>query len=177
LSRRERDDILSGSWRRRDELLNATRSQLAARQAQEKAELRDQEKLERARLQREQERFPGFKDWLAERNPDLAQQWRYRERQRPTLEGRTFEQPMPRDIRAFEAEVDGRIVHYHLAGMRGQPAFTDRGRVVDIRDSTSRETVLAAVQLSSASAAVFAPSVTSAAALAIRERNRPYKVS
>jgi Relaxase/Mobilisation nuclease domain/Large polyvalent protein-associated domain 7 len=146
--RRERDDILSGSWRRRDELLNATRSQLAARQAQEKAELRDQQKLERARLQREQERFPGFKDWLAERNPDLAQQWRYRERQRPTLEGPTFEQPMPRDIRAFEAEVDGRIVHYHLAGKRGQPAFTDRGRVVDIRDSTSRETVLAALQLS-----------------------------
>lgn len=146
--RREREDILSGSWRRREELLNATRSQLAARQAQEKAELRDQQKLERARLPQEQERFPGFKDWLAERNPDLAQQWRYRERQRPTLEGPTFEQPMPRDLRAFEAEVDGRIVHYHLAGKRGQPAFTDRGRVIDIRDSTSRETILAALQLS-----------------------------
>jgi Relaxase/Mobilisation nuclease domain/Large polyvalent protein-associated domain 7 len=146
--RRERDDICKGSWWGRGDLLNATRSQLAARQAQEKAQLRDQQKLERARLQREQERFPGFRDWLAQRSPDLAQQWRYRERQPPTLEGPTFEQPAPCDIRAFEAVVDGGIVHYRLAGDRGAPAFTDRGRVIDIRDSHRRETVLAALQLS-----------------------------
>jgi Relaxase/Mobilisation nuclease domain/Large polyvalent protein-associated domain 7 len=146
--RRERDDIFKGSWRGRGDLLNATRSQLAARQAQEKAELRDQPKLERARLQREQERFPGFKDWLAARSPDLAQQWRYRERQAPTLEGPTFEPPAPCDIRAFEAVVDGGTVHYRLAGDRGSPAFTDRGRVIDIRDTNRRETVLAALQLS-----------------------------
>jgi Relaxase/Mobilisation nuclease domain/Large polyvalent protein-associated domain 7 len=146
--RRERDDIFKGSWRGRGNLLNATRSQLAARQAQEKAELRDQQKLARARLQREQERFPGFKDWLAERSPDLAQQWRYRERQPPTLEGPTFEQPAPCDIRAFEAVVDGGTVHYRLTGDRGSPAFTDRGKVIDIRDTNRRETVLAALQLS-----------------------------
>ena len=67
----------NGSWRGYEELLNATRSQLAARQAQEKAELRDQQKLEHVRLQQERERFPDFKDWLAERSPDLAQEWRY----------------------------------------------------------------------------------------------------
>jgi hypothetical protein len=146
--RRERDDILGGSWRGRQELLNATRSQLAARQAQEKAELRDQQKLERVRLQRERERFPDFKEWLADRSPDLAQEWRYRERQPPTLEGPTFERPAPHDIRAFEPVVDGGLVHYRLVGERGSPAFTDRGKVIDIRDSNRRETVLAALQLS-----------------------------
>jgi hypothetical protein len=44
--RLERDDIFKGSWRGRGDLLNATRSQLAARQAQEKAELRDQQRLD-----------------------------------------------------------------------------------------------------------------------------------
>jgi hypothetical protein len=145
---RERADILRGSWRDREELLNATRSQLAARQAQEKAELRDRQNVERARLQRERERFPGFKGWLSDRSPDLAQEWRYRERQPPTLEGPTFEQPVPQDIRAFEPVVHGGIVHYRLAGERGAPAFTDRGKVIDIRDSNRRETVLAALQLS-----------------------------
>jgi hypothetical protein len=145
---RERADILRGLWRGREALLNATRSQLAARQAQEKAELRERQKLERERLQRERERFPGFKGWLADRSPDLAQEWRYRERQPPTLEGPTFERPVPQDIRAFEPVVQGGIVHYRLAGERGTPAFTDRGRVIDIHDSNRRETVLAALQLS-----------------------------
>jgi hypothetical protein len=108
----------------------------------------DQQKLERARRKRELERFPDFKEWLAERDPELAEEWRYRQRQQPMLEGPAFEQPTPRDIRAFESEVNGRIVNYRLASKRGQPAFTDRGRVIDVRDSTSRETVLAALQLS-----------------------------
>jgi hypothetical protein len=146
--RRERDDIFKDSWRGRGDLLNATRSQLAARQAQEKAELRDQQRLDRATLRHEQERFPGFKDWLAEKSPDLAQEWRYRERQPPTLEGSRFERPAPHDIRAFEAVVERGIVHYRLTGKRGSPAFTDRGKVIDIRDSNRRETVLAALQLS-----------------------------
>jgi hypothetical protein len=104
--------------------------------------------LERARLQLARERFPGFKEWLADRSPDLAQEWRYRERQPPSLEGPTFERPAPHDIRAFEPVVDGGIVHYRLAGKRGAPAFTDRGKVIDIRDSNRRDTVLAALQLS-----------------------------
>jgi hypothetical protein len=144
----EREGIFQGSWRGRGNLLNATRSQLAARQAREKADLRDQQKLERVRQQQEQTRFPAFKEWLALKNPELAQQWRYRERRAPTLEGPTFEPPVPRDIRDFEATVDGGVVHYRLSGRRGSPAFTDRGRVIEIGDSERRETVLAALQLS-----------------------------
>jgi hypothetical protein len=144
--RRERGDILKGSWRGHGDLLNATRSQLAARQAREKADLRDQQKLGRTPLERG--RFPVFKDWLAAKSPDLAQQWRYRERRPATIEGATFEQPAPHDIRAFEAVVDGGIVHYRLAGTRSSPAFTDRGKVIEIQSGDRRETVLAALQLS-----------------------------
>jgi hypothetical protein len=145
---RERADIFKGSWRGHGDLLNATRSQLAARQAREKADLRDQQNLERARLQQEQARFPAFKEWLAQKNPELAQQWRYRERRPATIEGPAFEQPAPHDIRAFEAVVDGGIVHYRLAGSRGSASFTDRGKVIEIGDSQRREAVLAALQLS-----------------------------
>ena len=55
--RRERTDILGQSWMGRGELLNATRSILAARRAQEKAELRDQHKVERTALQKEHGHF------------------------------------------------------------------------------------------------------------------------
>ena len=146
--RHECADVLNGSWEGRGELMNAARSVLAARQAQEKAALRDQQKLERGALSREHARFPRFKDWLAETSPDLAQRWRHRERRPATIEGLTFEQPAPRDIRAFNAVIDAGKVHYHLAGQRGGPAFTDRGKVIDIRDSNRRDSVLAALQLS-----------------------------
>ena len=39
-------------------------------------------------------------------------------------------------------------VHYRRVGERGSPAFTDRGKEIDIHDSNRRESVLAALQLS-----------------------------
>ena len=92
--------------------------------------------------------FPGFREWLSEISPDLAEKWRHRERQPARIEGPTFEPPTPRDIRAFSPVVDGREVHYHLIGQRGAPSFTDRGKVIEIRDGDRREAVLAALQLS-----------------------------
>jgi hypothetical protein len=145
--RRERAEIVRGSWRGRGALLNATRSVLAARQAAEKAELRDEHKRQRVELRRDHGRFSSFREWLSERSPDLAEKWRYRERRPARIEGPAFEPPAPRDIRAFSAVLDGPKVHYHLIGQRA-PAFTDRGRVIDIRDSSRRQTVLAALQLS-----------------------------
>jgi hypothetical protein len=65
--RRERADILGGSWAGRGELMSAARSVLAARQAQEKAALRDQQKAGRAVLRREHARFPSFRDWFLAR--------------------------------------------------------------------------------------------------------------
>jgi hypothetical protein len=145
---RERADIFRGSWKGRGALLNATRSVLAARQAQDKAELRERHQLEWATLRREKGRFPSYEEWVAQRNRDRAEEWRHRERRPATIEGRTFDQPAPRDIRAFAAVVAGRTVDYHLAGARGAPAFTDRGKRIDIHDSRRRESILAALQLS-----------------------------
>jgi hypothetical protein len=145
--RNERADILGGSWRGKRDLLNATRSVLAARQAQEKASLRERQQQERAGLRREMGPFPSYEDWLARRNRDQADRWRYRDRRPATIEGATFEQPIVRDIRAFGALLDGASVHYHRAGSR-RPSFTDHGKAIDIYDSRTRESVLAALQLS-----------------------------
>jgi hypothetical protein len=52
-----------------------------------------------------------------------------------------------RDIRAFGAVLDGHRVHYHLADHVGRHSRT-HGKKIDIHDSRSRESVLAALQLS-----------------------------
>ena len=145
--RKERADILGGSWRGKGDLLSATRSVVAARQAQEKAAVRERQQLERAVLRREMGSFPSYEERLARRDRDQADRWRHRDRQPAMIEGATFEQPVARDIRAFSAVLDGRRVHYHLAGSR-RASFTDHGKTIDIYDSRTRESVLAALQLS-----------------------------
>jgi hypothetical protein len=145
--RKERADILGGSWRGKADLLNATRSVLAARQAQQKAAVRERQQLERAAPRRDTGPFPAYEDWLARRDRDQADRWRHRDRRPATIAGATFEQPTVRDIRAFTAVLDGRRVHYHLSRSR-RPSFTDHGKTIDIYDSRTRESVLAALQLS-----------------------------
>ena len=146
--RQERADIFRGSWKGRGALLNATRNLLAARQAQEKAEQRDRQRLERGEPDKDRGRFPSYEEWLHQRDHGLAQGWRHRERRPPGIEGPTFERPAPQDIRAFAPVVEGWHVHYRRVGERGSPAFTDRGKEIDIYDSNRRESVLAALQLS-----------------------------
>ena len=146
--REERADIFQGSWRGSGDLMNALRSVTAARQAQERAELRDQQSRERAALERERGPFPSYEQWLAHRDRDAADEWRHRERRPATIEGPTFKTPAPQDIRDARAVVDGWKVNYYMAGARRTPAFTDRGKTIDIHDARSRESVLAALQLS-----------------------------
>ena len=146
--RRERADICGGSWKGRGPLLNATRSLLAARQAGEKAEQRERQKRERGAPHRDRGRFPSYEEWLHQKDDELAQGWRHRERHPPSIEGPTFERPVSQDIRAFAARVEGWQVQYRRVGERGSPAFTDRGKEIDIYDSKRRESVLAALQLS-----------------------------
>jgi hypothetical protein len=145
--RADRAEIFRGTWKRKGDLLCAARSIVAARQAQEKADAQERQKLERAALRKEKGRFPSYEEWLRERSRDRADEWRHRDRRLATIEGPTIETPRPRDIRAFTAVVTGRNVRYHRAGERA-PAFTDRGKTVDIHDTRSRENVLAALQLS-----------------------------
>jgi hypothetical protein len=146
--RKERADIFHGSWKGKGDALNALRSLTAARQAQEKAALRDRQKLERVAARRARERFPSYEEWLARFDRDTADKWRHRTRRPATVEGATFDPPTPRDIRAVTAVLDRDRVHYHLPGSRRAPVFTDRGKTIDIHDARNREAVLAALQLS-----------------------------
>ena len=144
----ERAELFHGSWRGKGVALSALRSVTAARQAQEKAALREQQRTQRAELRRERGRFPSYEDWLASGDRDAAQEWRHRARRPATIEGPTFQQPALRDIRACRAVLDGSKVHYYLGGARRGPAFTDRGQRIDIFDGHDREKVLSALQLS-----------------------------
>ena len=140
--------MFRGSWKGKGDALNALRSLTAARQAQEKADLGDRQKLERVAERRARERFPSYEEWLARFDRNTADKWRHRTRRPATVEGATFAPPTPRDIRAVTAVLDRDRVHYHLPGSRRAPAFTDRGKTIDIHDGRSREAVLAALQLS-----------------------------
>jgi hypothetical protein len=146
--RQERAHILRGSWKGKGDLLNTLRSLTATQQAQEKADLRDRHKRERAAMARDRGRFPSYEDWLARSDRQAADEWRHRPRRPVTIEGSRFDQPTPRDIRAVTAVLDGGRVHYHLARSGRAPAFTDRGKTIDIHQGRNREAVLAALQLS-----------------------------
>jgi hypothetical protein len=146
--RKERADMFRGSWKGKGDALNALRSLTAARQAQEKADLHDRHKRERLALRRDRGRFPSYEEWVARFDRDAADKWRHRTRRPATIEGASFDHPTLHDIRAVRAVLDGGKVHYHLAGSRGAPAFTDRGKAIDIHDGRNREAVLAALQLS-----------------------------
>lgn len=146
--REERTHILRGSWKGKGDALNTLRSLIATQQAQEKADLRDRHKRERAAMARDRGRFPSYEDWLARSDRLAADEWRHRPRRPVTIEGSRFDQPTPRDIRAVTAILDGSKVHYHLAKSGRSPAFTDRGKTIDIHQGRNREAVLAALQLS-----------------------------
>ena len=146
--RKERADMFCGSWKGKGDALNALRSLVAARQAQEKAALREHQRLYREATRRERAPFPSYEEWLAPANRDAADRWRHRERRPAKIEGATFAPPVARDIRAVRAVLDGGTVHYHLTDSPGTRAFTDRGKTIDIHDGRNREAVLAALQLS-----------------------------
>jgi len=137
------------------DLLNAMRSVVAAEQAAERAALKERQKKEREEWRREYPAYPDFEEWLRiQRKPDLARSWRYRSRWRwPTIEGiehgqeRGSEQPTPRDIRDFRAEVVGSQVHYIRRDGGYEASFIDKGKQIDVVDWKSEASVLAAMQL------------------------------
>jgi hypothetical protein len=146
--RTERRDILAGDWKGKGAAMNALRSLLAARQAQEKAAMKERRDRELASWRERFSRCPPFEEWLRDRGqPNLADDWRFRDRTPAVIVGDSAASPGPRDIRAFSAQVHGWEVRYRRAGTPSAPSFTDRGREIRIHD-LSRESVLAALQLS-----------------------------
>jgi hypothetical protein len=146
--RTERRECLELDWRGRGAELNAVRSMLAARQAQEKAEIRERQKVEFARHREQRPRWPTFETWLREqRSPERAERWRFRDRKPALIVGDRDDLARPRDIRAFTGEPRGWEVAYRRSGSHEAPSFIDRGGEIRIHD-LQRDSVLAALQLS-----------------------------
>ncbi len=145
----ERREIAGRDWRGRRDPLNAMRSMLAARQAQEKAELKERHEMERAASRERFPAWPPFEGWLRDRgSPELADKWRFRDRTPAMIVGDRAEPARPRDIRTFTAEARGwEVVYRRRDAPTRAPSFSDRGREIRIHD-LGRDSVLAALQLS-----------------------------
>jgi hypothetical protein len=145
--RKERAEALSGNWHGRGAELNAMRSELHFRHAKEAAALADRLKAEREQFSH----MPTYEEFLAERDPGAAQEWRYRKKAEPqhacTL-GIGDDEPKRHDIRDFTSSVDeknGRVIYSQRNSRVG---FIDNGKRVDIHDWKDEGTTLAALQLS-----------------------------
>jgi hypothetical protein len=129
---------------------------LAADHAKRRAELMERQKCERDSLRMRFGRRKTFEQFLvAQGEPQLAEQWRYRDTETPgaAILGDGDEIPRMRDIRHFTAQVR-QSAHSHLAEIhyssRTDPrrvSFTDRGKRIDVWQVQDEVAVLAALQL------------------------------
>jgi hypothetical protein len=143
-----------GKWS--GDALNVARSLLAADQAKRKAELMERQKSERDSLRMRFGRRKTFEQFLIEQGePQLAEQWRYRdtETQGAAILGDGDEIPRRRDIRDFTAQVrqsaHSRLaeIHYSSCSDPSHVSFTDRGKRIDVWQAQDEAAVLAALQL------------------------------
>lgn len=150
--KKHRGEVLQGSWKGRGELRNAMQSIVAAEQAAEKVILKERHQKEREQLRQQYRPYPDLEQWQRQQNrPELAEQWRYRAGPPQRIEGDRSEPPTPRDIRAYMPEIVGQQVHYtrkENIALGGSASFVDKGRSIDIYDWRSRDSTLAALQLS-----------------------------
>jgi hypothetical protein len=153
--RKERSALYQGGkWS--GDALNVARSLLAADHAKRRAEVMEQQKRERDRLRMRFGRRKTFEQFLVEQGePQLAQQWRYRETETPdaAILGDGDEIPRKRDIRDFTAQVrqsaQSRLaeIHYSSRSDPSHVSFTDRGRRIEVWQAQDEAAVLAALQL------------------------------
>src|ERR1035438_5344935 len=134
--RKERSALYQGGkWS--GNALNVARSLLAADHAKRKAELMERQKRERDTLRMRFGRRKTFEQFLVEQGePQLAEQWRYRDTEIPgaAILGDGDEIPRERDIRDFTAQVRQSAhtrlteIHYSSCSDPSLVSFTDRGK-------------------------------------------------
>jgi hypothetical protein len=153
--RKERSALYQGGkWS--GDALNVARSLLAADHAKRRAELMEAQKRERDSLRMRFGRRKTFEQFLVEQGePQLAEQWRYRDTEMPgtaILEDGD-EIPRKRDIRDFTAQVRQSAhtrlaeIHYSSRSDPSHVSFTDRGRRIEVWQAQDETAVLAALQL------------------------------
>jgi hypothetical protein len=153
--RTERTNLYQGGkWS--GNALNVARSLLAADHAMRRAELMERQKRERDSLRMRFGRRKTFEQFLVEQGePQLAEQWRYRDTETPgtAILGDGDEIPRKRDIRDFTAQVRQSAhsqlaeIHYSSRSDPSHVSFTDRGRRIDVWQAQDEAAVLAALQL------------------------------
>jgi hypothetical protein len=153
--RTERTDLYQGGkWS--GNALNVARSLLAADHAMRRAELMEQQKRQRDSLRMRLGRRKTFEQYLVEQGePQLAEQWRYRDSEAPcpAILGDGDETPRKRDIRDFTAQVRQSArskiteIHYSSRSDPSHVSFTDRGKRIDVWQAQDEAAVLAALQL------------------------------
>lgn len=148
--REHRKELLGTDWRGRGVLRNSWQSIIAAQQAAAKAVLAKRQAKERYELRQRFRPYPDLEQWHhQQKNPHLAEQWRYRAHEPQGMEGEGDDTPRPRGIANYVATIRGREVLYsQRVSTFGDIAFVDRGRRIEIQDWRNRESVLAALQLS-----------------------------
>jgi hypothetical protein len=143
-----------GKWS--GDALNVARSLLAADHAKRKAELMERQKRERDSLRMRFGRRKTFEQFLVEQGePQLAEQWRYRDTETPgaAILGDGDEIPRKRDIRDFTAQVRQSAqsqlaeIHYSSRSDPSHICFTDRGKRIEVWQAQDEAAVLAALQL------------------------------
>jgi hypothetical protein len=129
---------------------------LAADHAKRKAELMERQKRERDSLRMRFGRRKTFEQFLVEQGePQLVEQWRYRDTETPgaAILGDGDEIPRKRDIRDFTAQVRQSAhtrlaeIHYSSRSDPSRVSFTDRGKRIDVWQAQDEAAVLAALQL------------------------------
>jgi hypothetical protein len=121
-----------GVWKGKGELRQAMQSILAAEQAGERASLKDRHQGERELLRERFAPYPDFEVWLRERGqPELAEQWRYRDRDRETGkslqqgEDRGVGQGVDRRVGQIPADQGHEVARIRAAGVdRGQNSMS-----------------------------------------------------
>jgi hypothetical protein len=153
--RKERSALYQGGkWS--GAALNVARSLLAADHAKRRAELMERQKRERDTLRMRFGRRKTFEQFLVEQGePQLAEQWRYRDTETPgtAILGDEDDIPRKRDIRDFTAQVRpsphtlANEIHYSSRSDPSHVSFTDRGKRIDVWYAQDEAAVLAALQL------------------------------
>ncbi len=152
--KKERDAIFTRNWKAYGSVLyvgltlEVFRSTIAAQHAVQKAELLSRHREARELLRQEFSPFPDIETWLGRQG--LEHHWRYRHDGQGLAASIEGEGPpraiSPGDIRDFDYQVRNGAVFFSRHG-EDEAAFIDRGRRIDVRDVTSRDSVLAALQL------------------------------
>jgi hypothetical protein len=116
----------------------------------------ERQKRERDTLRMRFGRRKTFEQFLVEQGePQLAEQWRYRDTETPgtAILGDGDEIPRKRDIRDFTAQVRQSAhtrlteIHYSSCSNPSHVSFTDRGKRIDVWYAQDEAAVLAAFQL------------------------------